>query len=172
MFINTWFTNAIILQIQKLQDLGYSAFSFGFFQEDVHFVGTSDANVCSHHKIIQFLIALITACEYFSQSDVIFTSNFQILIGNPPQITDVMHELMDGINTGQEIDKHIPERELPSKPCKTRGKMPSTSQPSKKGKVPYRTNSANKGSIEDNRDNGKKKEQQSILSLLTACMLT
>ena len=58
-------TLALFLQLQQLQDLGYSGFSFGFFEEDVHFIGTADSTACSHPKVIQFLMALITASKTF-----------------------------------------------------------------------------------------------------------
>ena len=49
------------IQVQQLQGLGYSAFAFGIFEEDVQFVSTTDASICSHPKVIQFLSALIGA---------------------------------------------------------------------------------------------------------------
>ena len=52
-----------LLQVKQLEDLGYSGFAFGFFEDDVHFVGTSSAAPCSHAKVIQFLISLITASK-------------------------------------------------------------------------------------------------------------
>ena len=67
-----------MLQMQKLQDLGYSAFLFGFFEEDVHFVGTSDADVCSHPKIIQYMMALMTASECL----ILFYTSLSIFIAN------------------------------------------------------------------------------------------
>lgn len=51
------------LKVQKLQDLGYSAMAFGFF-EDVQLVTTEDANVYSHSKVVQFLTALVTASTF------------------------------------------------------------------------------------------------------------
>ena len=59
-------THVTTPQMQQLQDLGYSAFSFGFFEEDVHFVSTLDVSACTHHKVLQFLISLITASECLS----------------------------------------------------------------------------------------------------------
>ena len=54
---------SVSLQFKQLENLGYSGFAFGFFEEDVHFVSTSSATPCSHPKVIQFLISLITASE-------------------------------------------------------------------------------------------------------------
>lgn len=48
-------------QIELLEDLGYSGFALGFFEEDIHFVSTSSAIHCSHPSLIQYLVSLITA---------------------------------------------------------------------------------------------------------------
>lgn len=53
-------TLPLSLQLQQLQALEYSGFAFG---ENVHFVGTEDSAACSHPKVIQFFMALITASE-------------------------------------------------------------------------------------------------------------
>jgi len=53
------------LQIQQLQGLGYSAFALGFYEEDVHFVGTPRSKACSDPKVLQILMALITASMFF-----------------------------------------------------------------------------------------------------------
>ena len=52
------------MQIQQLEDSGYSAFAFGIFEEDVQFVSTTDATIFSHSAVIQFLSALIGASKY------------------------------------------------------------------------------------------------------------
>lgn len=49
------------LQVKLLEDLGYSGFALGFFEEDIHFVSTSNATHCSHPNLIQYLVSLIMA---------------------------------------------------------------------------------------------------------------
>ena len=53
-FLNSKITTHV--QVQQLQGFGYSAFAFGIFEDDAQFMSTTDASICSHPKVIQFLI--------------------------------------------------------------------------------------------------------------------
>ena len=82
------------MQMQQLEDSGYSAFAFGIFEEDVQFVSTTDATIFSHSAVIQFLSALIGASKYtLICSTRIFVCTCHC-VGNPPQIDKVISEFL------------------------------------------------------------------------------
>ena len=53
-----------MLQFNELEKLGFSGFAFGFFEEDMHWAGTSDTVECSvDPKFTEYLHAVILSSK-------------------------------------------------------------------------------------------------------------
>ncbi len=50
--------------MMKLEQLGYFGFAFGFFEDDVQFVSSSNASCCSSPALIEYLHAVIIAGKF------------------------------------------------------------------------------------------------------------
>lgn len=55
----------VFSQITELENLGYAAFAFGYFEDDVQFTSTSTAKCCASPQIIEYLHAVIIAGKSF-----------------------------------------------------------------------------------------------------------
>ena len=49
--------------MDDLEDIGYAAFAFGCFEDDIQFTSTSDASCCASPKCIEYLHAVIVASK-------------------------------------------------------------------------------------------------------------
>ena len=58
--VNTYF-----LQMIELEKLGYSAFAFGYFEDDTQFSGTASARCCANSQIIEYLHSVIVAGKQY-----------------------------------------------------------------------------------------------------------
>ena len=69
----------------KLEELGYAAFAFGFYQDDLQFVSTSNATSCCSPPLIEYLHAVVIAGKLGVVC--IRTDTKHSLAGNPPSLT-------------------------------------------------------------------------------------
>ena len=54
----------VSLQMSELENLGYAAFAFGYFEDDIQFTSTPTAHCCASSQIIEYLHSVIVAGEY------------------------------------------------------------------------------------------------------------
>ena len=61
----------VSIRISELENLGYAAFAFGYFEDDVQFTSTPTAHCCASSQIVEYLHSVIVAGMHGNAGDVL-----------------------------------------------------------------------------------------------------
>ena len=61
----------VSIQMSELENLGYAAFAFGYFEDDVQFTSTPTAHCCASSHIVEYLHSVIVAGMHGNAGDVL-----------------------------------------------------------------------------------------------------